>query len=273
MKLNLDNSSSNPETIDEVISHEDKLIKLSDPEYNEVLKKHLTGRDYWSGEKYDRRTTQEKSHEIPGDIVNIREDAALRISTAEDPLVVGTHRYGRYEQDDTMVPIDLLEDQIVKDSDFVPVSNLESRTENPFEDFENEDITQSWEKKPALEEDMNFLLGDSENGPSGNTTGAESLVNGKTFEEMASGGVIQEENIEGVDTSAIQQSSLNRQSHSEREIHNRIYGKKGQQHKTGRLKRSIVSKNAKTNNNFKPHQKIQKIKQETSLYEKLKNLF
>jgi len=41
---------------DRVVSQEEKLIRSSDPEYNEMLKKHLTGRDYWSGEKYDRRT-------------------------------------------------------------------------------------------------------------------------------------------------------------------------------------------------------------------------
>lgn len=44
----------------------------------------------------------------------------------EDPLVVGTEKYGNYRQDDGMVPDDVLEDQKygMKPEEFVPIEEL-----------------------------------------------------------------------------------------------------------------------------------------------------
>ena len=61
-------------------------------------------------------------------------------SKAEDPLVVGTDKYGRYEQDRSMVSDDVLEDQEygAEGTNFIPIEEV-ADPDNAVENFEIQD--------------------------------------------------------------------------------------------------------------------------------------
>ena len=166
-----------------------------------------------------------------------------------------------------MVADDVLEDQelYIYTSKHDTDITLEDDT---HKDFEDEDITQSWKANKINNDNSQKVLNQDIENPN-NAENVEDdddergPVNGVYLDTLNNYTDPNKREIE--ENSITQKTSVNRDTNLKREFTLRQFGKRKQPHKVKRIHRSLKSKNAKTNNNFKPYQKLQKIKRDEDI--------
>ena len=227
------------------------------------IKKYLTGEytERYTGRviKYDKRTPFEKGadkiSETPkGKPTDVSGRYKEYPPQAEDPLVVGTERYGNYSQDENMVPVAEIEDQnFGQENDpektFVPVEEIVDQDSLDNHDFEieNSDVDTGNEE---IDENGDSMVQEhvEKKDP------REVLINGVPLGKIMDDEIFEEELPKipaddipetPLDFSKIEKTSVNRGHKTKKDLFEEEYGKKGQAHKTKRKRRSLAAKIAK----------------------------